>query len=159
MLFVWKEVDILPENTDLQENSSNKLFKFGASIPYLSLKQVNLPANIGGTDGHILTDVVDCEIPLLLSKNSLKTADSQLDFVNDTITMYGRPVNLQHTSNGHYCIPLKPKQIAINSSCADNQTNVKVTLTVSEIENKTTKEKNTVALRLHKQFGHIAEPD
>ena len=66
-----------------------------------SLKQVNIPVSIAGMDTHIRTDVVGCEIPLLLSKGSLKDADAQLDFVNDNITMYGKEINLRHTSNGH----------------------------------------------------------
>ena len=74
------------------------------------MKQVNIPVSITGMDARIQTDVVDCEIPLLLSKGSLKDADAQLDFVNDNINMYDKEINLQHTSDGHYCIPLTPKQ-------------------------------------------------
>ena len=148
--------DTLSDKSNIEEIPSDKLFKFGASKAYPSMKQVNLPANIGGQQGYILTDVVDCEIPLLLSKNSLKTADSQLDFVNDTITMYGKEINLQHTSNGHYCIPLTPKQVVVNNIDTNSQPNVKITLfsESDSVETKTLNDKYNVALKLHKQFGH-----
>ena len=51
---------------------------------------------------EIVVDVINCEIPLLLSKQFMKDADSTLDFVSDCITMYGKRVALMHTSGGHY---------------------------------------------------------
>ena len=104
--------------------SSDKTFKFGDGITYPSLKQVNIPVSIGGIKGHILSDVVDCEIPLLLSKPSLKAANSKLDFVNDTISMYGREIHLQHTSNGHYCIPLTQTQMLTVDSPVQQSPNI-----------------------------------
>ena len=141
-------MDTIPMNIVVPETQSGKRFTFGDGKTYHSVKQVNIPVHIGGVAGHILTDVVECEIPLLLSKKSLKDANSQLDFVNDTITLYGRKVNLQHTSNGHYCLPLTPKQEAISHK---SKANVHLTFT-SSTANKD--DKHNVALKLHKQFGH-----
>ena len=45
----------------------------------------------------------------------MKKADSKLDFVNDVIVMSSQKIQLQHTSNGHYCIPITPKQIPIGT--------------------------------------------
>ena len=143
--------DTLPEGVDLQECASLKSFKFGPGDTFNSIKQVNIPVDIAGMKAHIVTDVVDCEIPLLLSKSSLKAADSQLDFVNDTVTMFGKEIALQHTSNGHYCVPLTPKQVAVNI-ISNKVTNV--TFTVNDMSNKTLTEKKAIALKLHKQFGH-----
>ena len=94
----WRQcyVDVLPTNTDLQETYSGKVFKFGAGDAYQSLKPVNIPVSIASMDACIRTGVVNCEIPLLLSKGSLKDADAQSDFVNDSITVYGKEINLQH---------------------------------------------------------------
>lgn len=108
---------------------------------------------MAGMQAHILTDVVDCELPLLLSKQSLKAANSQLDFVNDKVTMFGRDIPLQHTSNGHYCIPLTPKQVAVNkTSQGENAT--RVIFTVNDLTVKSPEEKCKIATKLHKQFGH-----
>ena len=143
--------DTLPEGVDLQECASLKSFQFGPGDTFNSIKQVNIPVDIAGMKAHIVTDVVDCEIPLLLSKSSLKAADSQLDFVNDTVTMFGKEIALQHTSNGHYCVPLTPKQVAVNM-ISNKVTNVN--FTVNDMSNKTLTEKKAIALKLHKQFGH-----
>ena len=105
----------MPENTILEEHHSGKVFRFGAGKTYPSIKQVNIPVHTGEQPGYILTDVVDCEIPLLLSKDSMTKADSKLDFVNDVIVMSGQQIQLQHTSSGHYCIPITSKQIPIGN--------------------------------------------
>ena len=78
--------DSLPADTNLQETYSGNVFRFGAGDTYQSLKEVNIPVSIAGMDARIQTDVVDCEIPLLLSKGSIKAADAQLDSVNDNST-------------------------------------------------------------------------
>ena len=54
------------------------------------VKQVIIPANIDNIELEIVADVVNCEIPLFLSKQFMKDADSTLDFVSDCITMYGK---------------------------------------------------------------------
>ena len=51
------------------------------------------------------TDVVKSEIPLLLSKESMKAAESKIDFVNDTINISGKDIHLHFTTSGHYAIP------------------------------------------------------
>ena len=81
-------LDSLPSEVEVTETTSKKSYQFGSSKVYHSIKKVNIPINIGGKPGHILTDVVDCEVPLLLSKHSIKEAGGQLDFVKDTITLF-----------------------------------------------------------------------
>ena len=60
-------LDTLPSDIDLQERQSGKTFRFGPSKRYPSLKQVIIPSNIDDIELEIVVDVVDCEIPLLLS--------------------------------------------------------------------------------------------
>ena len=53
--------------------------------------QVIIPANIDDIELiEIVVDVVNCEIPLLLSKQFMEGADSTLDFVSGCITMHGK---------------------------------------------------------------------
>ena len=47
------------------------------------------------------------EIPWLLSKNCMKTANMKIDFANDKVNIFGKKVDLQFTSSGHYAIPLR----------------------------------------------------
>jgi len=140
------------ETPVIDMGESNKSFKFGDGMSYKSLAKVNIPVNIGGVKDHILSDVVECEIPLLLSKPSMKAANCTLDFAKDKMTMNGREIHLQQTSNGHYCIPLTPKQ----SVHVDNPTNTKIALTIvdSEMKSKSNSDIENMALKLHKQFGH-----
>ena len=65
-------------------------------------QQVTIPATIGGTKCTIETDVVESKLPLLLSKNSLKKAQTVLN--SDTAKMFGQPVQLFQTSSGNYRI-------------------------------------------------------
>ena len=53
-----------------------------------------------------MTDVVDVNIPLLLSKESLKKANAVLDFSKDTAQMLGEKHQLLCTSSGHYALPI-----------------------------------------------------
>ena len=146
-------LDSLSSNDDVTEAPSTKAYQFGPSKVYQSIKKVNIPINIGGKPGHILTDVVDCEVPLLLSKHSIKEAGGQLDFVKDTITLFGTEINLQHTSSGHYCIPIAPKQVVINND-VESGAPVNLYLTIENLDTKSKEEKQSIAVKLHKQFGH-----
>ena len=151
--------DTLAENTILEEHHSGKIFRFGAGKAHPSIKQVNISVHIGEQPGYILTDVVDCEIPLLLSKDSMKKADSKLDFVNDVIVMSGQQIQFHYTSNGHYCIPITPKQIPIgNLSSKYNPTvPMEVFLSAENLDQRNFKKKQAIATKLHRQFGHPLE--
>ena len=52
-------------------------------------------------------DVVNYEIPLLLSKDAMKKAGMSIKFATDTVTIFGRKQDLLFTSLGHYSIPLE----------------------------------------------------
>ena len=150
-------LDTLPPTFQLQTMKSNNVFRFGPSKSYLSTHQVSIPANIGDMNINILTDVVECELPLLLSKQFLKDAESNLDFVNDEVTLFGKKIPLQHTSSGHYCVPITPKQ-QLHGEVQD-QSGAKVYLSVENLHDKTMKEKREIAVKLHKQFGHPLNSD
>ena len=56
---------------------------------------------------NIEVDVVECNIPLLLSKKAMKKGKMCLDFVNDSVIICGKTLKLEETSSGHYILPLK----------------------------------------------------
>ena len=72
---------------EIQFSFSNRSFRFCDGQIFKSFKQAVLPAKIGSTKCSIKTEVVKANIPLLLSKESLKRADSVLDLKNDTAEM------------------------------------------------------------------------
>ena len=68
---------------------------------------------IGQTEVTINTDVVESDIPLLLSRDSMKKANMNLNFESDTITAFGEKSPLITTTSGHYAIPIaKPVHLA-----------------------------------------------
>ncbi|CAF2215355.1 unnamed protein product [Rotaria magnacalcarata] len=87
---------------------SKSVFKFGDGERLTSLKRMKLPSEISGVKIFIETDVIDSDIPLLLSRSAMKKANTKLDFTQDSAVMLGKVIPLSCTSSGHYCIPVIP---------------------------------------------------
>ena len=156
---VWMDCYLESLNPEMKKGicfePSTNCFKFGDGRKVQSSGCVNLPAVIGKTKVSILTDVVDEDIPLLLSKASLKKANSKIDFYNDSIHILGQNLRLFETKTGHYVLPIK-KEIAIlesinESSRIKNSSERKPTVTLISQTKMTVKDK---AIKLHRQFGH-----
>ena len=81
----------------------------------------------------------------------MKSSSAVLDFVNDEITLFGNTVQLQHTSSGHYCLPVCAQQSVLSSNAKDQNM---VFLSINDLEHKTAAEKREIATKLHKRFGH-----
>ena len=142
-------LDTLPleESEKIIREDSDSRFQFGYGEPLESQGAVNIPAKIGSNDVFIKTDIVDTDLPLLLSKQSMKEAGTKLDFHSDTVNMFGEDIPLRFTSSGHYCIPISAKHEILNNK-------EKVFLTIKDLDSKTIEEKERIADKLHKQFGH-----
>ena len=112
-----------------------------------SIKRVNIPAVIGKQRITIDTNVVQEDIPLLLSKSSLKKAKSEINFYDNSIQMFGQKHNLIETQSGHYVLPLKEERNVLESINTD--TSMKCVLVCEKV--MTSKEKT---LKLHRQFAH-----
>ena len=80
--------------------------KFGDGWRVASIEKVTIPATISEQPVRIRTDVVREEIPLLLSKKSMKKAETNIDFKTDTVSMFGSQQELITTSSRHYAVPL-----------------------------------------------------
>ena len=137
---------------------SNKTFKFGAGGNHQSLSSAEFPANINGKAVTIKTDIVKADIPLLLSKESLKNAEMKIDFMNDTAEFLGMTIDLINTRTGHYAIPITAASSVFNSAIRHNAYNdsnlinmANTILTSSRIEKMSHRE---MANKLHKQFAH-----
>ena len=138
------------DRTKIKEEKSESTFRFGDGKVYESLKKVILPIKIAGIDWRITTDVVECFIPLLISKKSMKKAQMKMNLENDTAWMkVGKKytkVKLDCTSSGHYRLPLQDLE--------------KIRKKVEEIEEifislgQDGSEKRKKIKKLHHQFGH-----
>ena len=99
---------LAPDNVkSIQEVPSHTRFRFGVGgLVYESEKHVKFPALIGTRKVFLEADLIDCDLPLLLSKESMKKADTHINFKNDEVTMLGQKLKLKFTSSGHYAITL-----------------------------------------------------
>ena len=70
----------MQEEIMIEEKPSHATFKFGNGDAVSSSKKVVLPVTIGSKNVKLEADVVDTEIPLLMSKAAMKKANTVLDF-------------------------------------------------------------------------------
>ena len=93
--------------TDAQKKKIVKIkgvrtFRFGDGNKLNSLYKVILLCLIADIEVSIITDVVDSDIPLLLSKDPMKRAVTCLNFEDDSVTVLKKKIPLSCTSSGHY---------------------------------------------------------
>ena len=135
-------MDTLPESElhRVKTSSSNSVFRFGDGNSLKSIKSVTMPCKLAGKSVTITTEVVESNIPLLLSKESMKKAQMKLDLVDDSALVLGCKVKLINTTSGHYALPLYP----VPSVSRVNE----VLFASKEQDFK------KIAVKLHKQFAH-----
>ena len=86
--------------------SNPKSFTLGIGSEIVSEEIVIIPGSFGRISVEIETNVVDIDLPFLLSKNALKKAGAILNFNNDTMIILGYTIELVETENRLYTIPL-----------------------------------------------------
>ena len=96
---------------------------------------------------QISTDIVDKDIPLILSRDAMKKAGMTIDFTTDSTTFFNSNVPLHVTQSGHYTLPLTIRLQLLAKQNVDPHT--KIALTTASA--KSPKE---IALKLHRQFAH-----
>ena len=75
-------------------------------------KIVTFPAKINKKNVRIKTDIINSDLPLLLSESKMKKANVKIDFSNDTISMLDQEVTTVLPSSGHYVPISKTNQLA-----------------------------------------------
>ena len=128
-------------------SESNKPYKFGDGKCINATKSARIPAHFGNNSISIQADIVNAEIPLLLSNSSMKRLRMSVNFDNDTADILGNSVPLATTSAGLYALPItKPVQLLHRFEEQDQQ---QTTLTLTH--DKTNHE---IASKLHRCFAH-----
>ena len=94
------------DKRNIKQTGSRRMFVFGGGNKVRSEAEFCLPAQIAGKEVRIKTDVVQSDIPLILSRNTMKTAGVKMDLENDTATIFGKEVILNLTASGHYSVPI-----------------------------------------------------
>ena len=117
------------------------MFKFGGGTCLQSKGEYSLPVVIAGKEATVKTDVVESDIPLLLSRTAMKKAVVKTDLENDTATIMGKEVALNLTTSGHYCIPIdKSEEVPVENVCAVN------------LDILSKQDRIKTLLKLHRQF-------
>ena len=123
-----------------------KTFKFGDGRKIVSNFQATIPAKIGSTDCFIQTEIVNEKILLLLSKISLKKAET-LNLKEGKVKMFNEDVDIHYSSNGHYAVRILPEKVF-------NFNDIEHVL-IFENDDSIKKKKEKL-IKLHKQFGHAS---
>ena len=133
------------DQKSIRKQKSSSQFKFGSGTRYKSLYKAEVPAWIGEQKIRICTDVVETDVPLLLSKDAMKKAGTEINFVTDAVVMFGEEQRVTVTQSGHYAIPLNKAGQLLEDI---DKKNIKITLIAENMDKK------KMALKLHSQFAH-----
>ena len=133
----------------IEESPSQTCFKFGDGKKVVSMKKVKFPAYIANKKIFIITDVISNDIPLLLSKESMKKGQAKLNFITDTISILGNEIPLQITRTGHYLLCIGNTTEYLNNHIKSN-----IVLFSSQFMNADKAEHYKIAVKVHKQFVH-----
>ena len=138
----------LDQKSQIVFEQSNEPFRFGDAPVVCSTEKVRIPLEIGHKNCILKAEVVDRNIPLLLSKETLKKAQTKIDMATDQITMFGKSVESHQTSNGHYAIPLALRK----DLCTPNI----VLWTTCNMTSLTDSKLKATLKKLHLQFAHAS---
>ena len=136
------------EKSQLKEEHNISHFKFGDGKPVTSEIVKVIPINMCGQDMLIKANLVENNVPLLISNQSLKSAKAKINFVQDTIEIDGNTQKLISTSSGHYGIPLKGCRNGFKLSL-DTEDEQQIFLSKKE-------DPESLALHIHKYFAHAS---
>ena len=156
-----KRVKLLPSHTP---------FKFGDGRTVFSNGKAIIPANVAGKECTIEAEVVSENIPLLLSKSSLKRAGTVIDLQSDSAKMFGNEVKLHQSTAGHYCVHIfpddelnydaHPENDSTEQNVLYNEQNICEDITPEEVhalESSLPKDVKVKQItKLHKQFAHCS---
>ncbi len=94
------------ERECLKEERNVRHFKFGDGDTVRSEVVKVIPLNMCGQKMAIKANLVDNNVPLLISNQSLKDAKAKINFLKDTLEINGNSQKLISTTSGHYGIPV-----------------------------------------------------
>ena len=138
------------DRLSIRTRNSNKNFCFGDGSTYQSKGSVFVPIYVGKRRYKLCMDVVDCNIPLLLSQETLRRVKAKIDVEMATICFLGNTVPLIISSTGHLCLSIGRSLDASNKETRKVLSRI---LFNSHYEGVGLNFRNK-ALKLHLQFFH-----
>ena len=89
-------------------NSSSNGFKFGIGETQRSLGQYIVPVKLGKENFMLTTDVIETDIPCLLSKAAMIKSNMIINMANNTINMFGHEIEMVNVPSGHSALVIEP---------------------------------------------------
>ena len=134
------------EKSKIQHHVGTNIYRLGDENLVRAVQNVDLPIAMGSKHVMLNTDIVPSDIPLLLSRKSMKRAGMTIDFKNDQAVAFGEQIQLMNTKLGYYTIPIHPYNTILNNIATGTNTAV--------VLKATSKTKIKTAHKLHHQFAH-----
>ena len=131
------------EKSKIKSEETKAVFRFGDSAPLTSIKKVYLPIKLKEKPMYLPTEIVQADVPLLLSKETLDKGKAVADYGNKTIKLFNVEQPMICTTSGHYAIPIKSHDEQLNSNIVMHVINDDANI-------------KSVAKKLHQQFAHPA---
>ena len=140
----------------VQEARSEVPYKFGGNDIVSSYQCATIPVYVGNQRCTLETEVVDIDLPLLISKQAMKSTGMILDFNKDSATLNGEEISLDTTSSGHYALSLtrQRNQLVEMSTPGSSEQKPQKAFMAFDVSGRTAQEKKKSAIKLHRQFGH-----
>ena len=127
---------------------SGKNFMFGNQGKLTAKEAYEIPIKIGGKLHMISIDVIESDIPLLLSKAEMKNLGMTLDMKNDAAYINGVPAKVSTTSAGHMIMDLIDQ----------NEADVMQELYAVNLLESDRRTQRRMLDKIHRQFGHRTKP-
>ena len=142
---VWKDTFIAclgpDERTEVISLPGGTSFNFGGGTNIKSIEKIKFSCVTGGIKTTITSDVIERDIPLLLSRPEMKKHDFILNMKNDTLEVEDQKVKLDTASSVHYYLPLKQCGVEAEDVCIS-------------MDDKSFEEKLKIVTKLHRQSAH-----
>ena len=138
------------DRLSIKTKDSTNRFCFGDGKSYHSMNCVTIPIYVSQHRYQLRVNIIECNIPLLLSRETLRRAEAKIDIALATISFLGNVVPLITSSSGHLCLPICR---SLDTSNDETRKVLSRVLFSSPIEGVGLDLKNK-ARKLHLQFCH-----
>ena len=141
---IYEESLTEKEKSEIQSEKGLKSFKFGDGEAVMALEKKTIPISICGNDMLLTVHVVENDVPLLLSRESMKRMKLIIDMEADKVYMGDGEEDLQITKSGHVVLPI--------GRCGDKFP--EKTLEIESTFYINTDDSKKCASHLHRYFAH-----
>ena len=79
---------------------------FGGDLVKKSLGWYNIPCSLNSRNIILQVDLIESDIPCLISKEAMRQAGVKLDLTNNEITIFNERLKLKESSSVHFILPI-----------------------------------------------------